>query len=288
MSVHNNFGSQLQWNSSPLAASLDRMRVQLGYGTIVSGRPAAGDADWVTAAEFTQPAIADRPIERVMHKYDATRPVAGTYTFRAFLALPLELAGYLFAVERRVPVLDQNLLYNNRESLYHIALLEPRAIVLAGDELVGQPGIETVANETALQDALFQQVASLLEPVVAAWAPRKLVNRRNAWASALDYLAYGFQMAGKHTLGLDAAWAQFNQVCTQDIPARRRPQRFQYEVDGEADEMVVRAGCCLWYMLPSMRTAENHYCTSCYLETDEKRLQILTDYKRRQTAAANA
>ena len=280
--------SPLQWNTSPLAASLEGVQAKLSYVTIVSGPPDAtgtAAADWVAATAFTQPAVADRPVERIMQKYEATRVVAGTYSFRALISLPIELMAYSYATKRRVLIIENNLFYNNRESLYHIALPEPRAFVLPGDVLAGVPGIITVADEAALQDALFQQIASLLEPTVAAWAPRKLIERRNAWASALDALAYGFQMAGQQVVGLDNAWAQFNELCQRDLPPRRRPLRFQYEVDGVADEMVVRAGCCLWYMLPQMRAAENHYCTSCYLETDEKRLQILTDYKRSQAAA---
>ncbi len=280
------------WATSPVTALIDRFRGHLSYATVELGTPPAvenNETHWVPATAFTVAEVADRPIQRVVTKYNATQPVAGTYSFRSFIALPLELLAYGYATERRVPIIAENLFYNNHESLYHIALVEPRAIVIAGDEWATLPGIQTVADETALKEALFQQIAWLLEPTVATWGPRKLVNRNNAWASALDALAYGFQLAGRHDLTLDESWQQFEQLYAgRSFPSRRRPVRFQYEVDGEADEMVVRAGCCLWYMLPEMRAAEYKYCTSCYLETDEMRLKKLTEWKRRQAAEKQA
>ncbi|MBX3013041.1 MAG: (2Fe-2S)-binding protein [Caldilineaceae bacterium] len=275
------------WENSPLLAALQRFLAQRTYAKVDCGRPVATDAQWVTATALTQPAIADRPIERIMHKYDATRPVAGTYTFRAALAVPLGLVGYLFAAERRVPLLQENLLYNDDGWPGHIALLEPRAAVLRNDVLAGQPGIETVADEVALVDILFRETASLIEPLIDTWGPRKLLSRGNAWASALDYLAYGFQAAGQSLCTLDAAWADWETWLAQRTwPTRRRPRRYQYAVDEQADEMLVRAGCCLWYTLPPKENAQAHYCTSCYLIKDEQRLAILTEYKRRQAAKA--
>jgi len=279
----------LSWADSPLQALLTRYREHQTYAKVELGVPEDGEADWVAAADFVHAEVADQPIRRVMTKYEATETVAGTYSFRSFISLPLQVMAYGYATERRVPIIADNLLYNNRESLYHIALREPRVVVIEGDSWSTLPGVRTVADEAALKAALFEQVAWLLEPTVAAWGSRKLVNRNNAWASALDALAYGFQSAGKHELTLDESWQQFEQLYAErSFPSRRRPVRFQYEVDGEADEMVVRAGCCLWYMLPSMRASEYKYCTSCYLETDEMRLQKLTEWKRRQAAEKQA
>jgi hypothetical protein len=281
--------TQQTWADSPLLTAIERIRAHMRYATIVTGPPPADDPNWVTVAQMAQPEIADRPITRVMEKYEATQPVAGTYSFRALLGLPLQIIGYCYATARRVPIIEDNLRYHTGESLYHIALVEPRALVLPADALAGQPGIETVCDEAALKEALFAQVAGLLEPLVAAWAPRKLINRNNAWASALDGLAYGFQMAGRHELTLDESWRQLEQLYAErSFPSRRRPVRFLYEVDGEADELVVRAGCCLWYMLPKMRTAQYKYCTSCYLESDDVRLEKLTAWKRRQAAEKQA
>jgi hypothetical protein len=289
MSEDNGMTANVNWTTSPLTASLERFGQRNEHAEIVRGQPEPRETPWFGVAEFAATPIADQVISRIAEKYEATVGVAGTYIFRCSLSVPLGLAGYLFASERRVPVLGDNLLYNDCDWLNHIALLAPRAIVLAGDELAGAAGVETVADERSLQAALFQQAASLVDPLVTAWGPRKLVNRTNAWASALDYLAYGFQLAGRHELGLDAAWAEFQQVCAErSFPTRRRPQRFQYEVDGEADEMVVRAGCCLWYMLPQMRNSEHRYCTSCYLESDESRLEKLTAWKRRLAADKQA
>lgn len=279
--------AQPAWNASPLTAALQRFQAHKSYSTVHYGRPTDDGAHWVAATTLTQPAAADRPIERIMAKYNATRPVAGTYTFRAALAAPLGLLGYLFAAERRVPLLKDNLLYNDDAWPGHIALLEPRAAVLSDDELAGQPGIETVADEQALVDVLWRETAGLIEPLIESWGPRKLLSQGNAWASALDYLAYGFQAAGHHPRTLDTVWADWETwLANRTWPTRRRPRRFQYAVDGKDDEMVVRAGCCLWYILPPKENEQARYCTSCYLIKDEQRLAILTEYKRRQAANA--
>lgn len=280
--------ANLTWDSSPLLAAIQRFQTQKTYITVHCGQPTDG-AQWVVAADLTQPAIADRPIERIMHKYGATRPVAGTYTFRSALAAPLGLLGYLFAAERRVPLLQGNLLYNDDAWPGQIALLEPRVVVLANDPLAGNPGVEAVADEETLVEFLLRETASLVDPLIDTWGPRKLLSRGNAWASALDYLAYGFQAAGHDPHLLDVAWADWEHwLANRTWPTRRRPRRFQYEVDGQADEMLVRAGCCLWYTLPPKANEQAHYCTSCYLIKDEERLAILTEYKRKQATQATS
>ena len=274
--------ANLTWDSSPLLAAMQRFQTQKTYIKVHCGQPADG-AHWVAAADLTQPTVADRPIERIMHKYGATRSVAGTYTFRSALAAPLGLLGYLFAAERRVPLLQDNLLYNDDAWPGHIALLEPRVAVLANDELAGNPGVEMVLDEAALVEFLLCETANLVDPLIDTWGPRKLLSRGNAWASALDYLAYGFQAAGHDPHTLDVAWADWEEwLANRTWPTRRRPRRFQYAVDGQADEMVVRAGCCLWYTLPPKDNEQVRYCTSCYLIKDEERLAILTAYKRKQ------
>jgi hypothetical protein len=103
---------------------------------------------------------------------------------------------------------------------------------LVNDELAGQPGLETVADEQTLVDLLWRETAGLIEPLIESWGARKLLSRGNAWASALDYLAYGFRAAGHHPRTLDAVWTDWESWLTNRAwPTRRRPRRFQYDIE---------------------------------------------------------
>jgi hypothetical protein len=58
----------------------------------------------------------------------------------------------------------------------------------------------------------------------------------------------------------------------------------QFEVDGRPDEVMVRAHCCLNYTLPQAKEAAHRYCATCYLESDDCRIQRLIDWNRASAA----
>lgn len=271
-------------NDSPLALSVERFAQANSYADIGWGDP--GDSDgWFHYNALCDQPFGDRVLDRIAREYQTTVLVSGTYAFRAANYLPLGLAGFLFAAERRVPRLCGNIALRDRGYLNGFRLLEPRAIVLESDPLAGMPGFETVPNVAALADALFDEVSRTAEPLIEAWASRKLLAPANAWGILLDFLAYGFLAAGSAGLGPDAAWAAWSQaIAGRTFPIRRRPRRLQFEVDGTPEEVMVRAHCCLYYTLPQAEEAEHRYCVSCYLETDECRIQRQTAVHRANAA----
>jgi hypothetical protein len=270
-------------------ASLATFNQGLEQSRLHLGGPPHDGAPWFFFEDLLSPQFADRVIKRVAEWSDATHLVAGTYTFRYAIQIPLSLAGYLFAMDNRVPVLRHNIMLVNRDWLNEAALLSPEVTVLQGDELSGEAGIPVIDAESQLADRLFHETERLLEPLLEVWAPRKLVARANAWGSALDALACGFQMAGRDRVGLDEAWNAWNAAIKgRTFPVRRRPRRLQFECDGAPDEVLVRSGCCLWYTLPeSKQGGVQEYCTSCYLSSDESRTERIAAYRRECRAQAS-
>jgi len=277
-----------RWEYSPLAASLERAAGLMPNVTLLHGEPDRHRNTWITPEGLAERESGDRVIKRIAEHSEATFEVAANYSFRYAISVALRLAGYLFATERRVPVLRGNVLLHDSDWLNRVAVLEPRAIVLPGDELAGSPGVRIVRDHATLTDALFGETAAFVEPLLAGFVPRKLVARANGWGLVLDYLAHGFQMAGRGGLGLDTAWQEWDRaIAGRTFPTRRRPRRFEYEVDGAGDELLVRAGCCLYYVLPQARGGgERQYCTSCFIPNDEWRMERLVVYKRRLAAEA--
>jgi hypothetical protein len=266
-----------------LRASLEGFNKGLPWYRLHLGRPPDDGSPWFPFQDLLSPGFAGRVIKRVAELEDATYLVAGTYTFRYAIQIPLSLAGYLFAAGNRVPALRNNLLLADKDWLNECCLLSPALTVAEGDELTTEAGVTAVQSETELVDALFHETERLINPLLDAWVPRKLVARANAWASALDALAYGFQMAGRQAIGLDEAWNKWDAAIRgREFPVRRRPRRFQFKCDGEADELLVRSGCCLWYTLPAAKEEGQNYCTSCYLESDGRRREKMIAYKRKQ------
>jgi hypothetical protein len=271
------------WRASSLQRSIESFGARLEYHRCHAGVSFHDRDGWFRFEQLQDREFGDRVIERIADEGEATFEVAGTYTFRYAIHLPLQLAGYLYAAERRVPVLRDNVALLNREWLQEGAILSPRAIVIEGDELSGRAECATAPDIAALTDALFDQTARLIEPLVDAWSPRRLIARANAWGSALDALASGFWFAGTHAIGRDNAWARWEAAIEgRTFPVRRRPRRLQFDCEGEPDEMIVRSGCCLWYTLPAAKKTHS-YCTSCYLISDERRIERMITYRRERS-----
>lgn len=250
-------------------------------------QPQDGQADWYPFARLAEEPFGYEVIRRIAEMTRATGQAPGSYTLRYALYTPLMLAGYLYASQRRVLSLRDNLLTANREWLNHVHVLAPAFTVLPSDRLAGRPGCATAANESRLADALVDEMKALAGPLIESWSAQKLVARANAWACAIDSLAYGFQLAGRHRIGLDAAWELWDAVIAGRIfPVRRRPRRFRFSCDGEQDELLIRSGCCLWFTQPAAKNGPMRYCSSCYIETDERRLEQITANRRKQNANA--
>lgn len=269
------------WQTSLLRQSLETFSA-LPEGAVAD--PGQGDSqdDWFPFERLAEEDFGDQVIGRIAEQTSADDRVSGTYTLRYATYYPLLLAGYLFAREKRVPVLSGNVWIANREWLNQFRLLEPAVIALPDDPIATEPGCVTVQDESQLAEALFEQMTRMVGPTIEAWSARKIVPRANAWAGVVDWLAYGFQMAGRHAVGLDTSWAQWEQVIEGRVfPVRRRPRRFIFNNQGERDELLIRSGCCLWFTQPAARNGDEvRYCASCYIEHDEKRLEQILGNQR--------
>lgn len=266
----------VSWQSSLLRESLAVFSA-LPEGAVVDLGRCDSQDDWFSFARLAEEDFGDQVIRRIAEQTSADDRAAGTYTLRYATYYPLLLAGYLFAREKRVLMLDGNVWIANREWLNHFRLLEPAVIALPDDPIAVEPGCVTVENENQLADALFEQMTRLIGPTIEAWSDRKIVARANAWAGMIDWLAYGFQMAGRHAVGLDTSWTNWEKVIEGRVfPVRRRPRRFIFNKQGERDELLIRSGCCLWFTQPAARNGDEvRYCSSCYIVHDDKRLEQL-------------
>lgn len=275
------------WASSPLCASLERFRNALSSEELdISWGEPDSTAGWFRHDELVRPEISDRIISRLRSEYELAG-IAGAFAFGYALNLPLRLAGFLFAAERRVPRLAANVALIDRRWLNGLRLLEPRVVVLESDPEAGSPGFETVGTVEELADVLFMEAMRLVSPLVDAFSARKLIARPNAWAYMIDHLAAGFLAAGNARLGLDAAWEDWDKaIAGRTLPVSRRPRRHRFEVDGEMVDLMVRSHCCLWHTLPQVKGAKYRYCTTCYIPGDEYRVERMTAYRRERAAAA--
>jgi len=278
-----------------LAAATERLLELVSWTSIRTGAPPSDGSRWITCADITNAESVQRIVKDRARGEEYGRPgvpelVIGNYLFRDFVHAPLQLAGYLWARERRVPVLAGNVAVQDSGWIQHFRWLEPRAIVLPGDPLAGDDVAAVVADERSLDDALFDEVRRFAEPILEAFRVHRYVAPANAWGSILDSLGYGVQLAGRRDaeLGLDAAWERWDAAIEgRTFPARRRPRRLQYEwAPGCTEEALVRAGCCLWYMTEAAKKDDGttDYCTTCYLKPDEERLGILIEWKRKEAA----
>jgi hypothetical protein len=273
-----------------IADAVWRFDATYEWASIALGAPRADAAAWVAFGRFYDPVVAGTLTRRVQAGEDFCNDpltLIGNYVFRDLCYLPLMLAGYLFAAERRVPVLRDNLLVRDSGSIDQHRLLTPRAVALADDPLAGQLHTETAPSYEALTDRLFAEVLRLCEPLIASFRAHKFVAPANAWGSILDFLCDGFLHAGEHGLGMDTAWAAWEQaIAGRDFPVRRRPRRQQFTIDGQPVELPVKAGCCLWYTSAEAKVGDERYCTTCYLETDARRIERLIRYRQEEAEQA--
>ncbi len=273
-----------------LADTVARIRAQYEWAQLATSSPEADDGDWAPFEAFATPEARERAAAAFKKRYyedrDVPEGVLGTYVFRDLIYHPLLVLGYCFAGEMRVPLLSGAIEIRLDET-GPVRLREARFAVLPGDDLVGMPGVEVEPDLVALTERLFVEVAALCDPLLANFRAVRHVAPANGWGSILDALLVGFTTAGRSGLGLDEAWARWNAAIEgRAFPVRRRPRRLAYEwAPGQHDEMSVRAGCCLWYTTDEAKAApKQHYCTSCYLETDESRIRHMVEWKQKIAA----
>ena len=236
------------------------------YATVALGAPHEGD--WFSLESVVEPDRIAQLVLRTMDDAEAGTPenVAGNYLFRYLLYSPLQAAGFLFASEGQVLALHENVFFHDVEWLQHVRFAEPRLVVRKD-------------NEVSSADVLFAEIERAYEAVIAAFAQRRYVARANAWGSILDALIQGFLTAGQAGLGQDEAWRKWEEATRgRHFPLRRRPRRFSCDINGLHEERAIRAGCCLWYMVPASK--EGHgYCGTCYLMSDDQRRELIASHQ---------
>jgi len=226
----------------------------------------------------------------VIARYAPTSDFAkllGHWTFQQACGTPLLVDGYLYAAQRRVPLLQGNVLLHNSGWLHHARLLQPRIWVLPDDPLCGVAGVTTVADEAALTAVLLAEVRRTYEPIVRAFRARRYRSVPNAWASAVDGLLQGFLLAGRADLGLDVAWELWQTIAGDwDVPTRRWPRRLPFVEGGIADEVVVRAACCLTWTVTDAAGVQQPNCPNCPLRSDDaERIRWMVDWLQQLSAS---
>lgn len=274
-------------------AATERLAPLSEWWSMQTGAPPADDeGTWIDYGDLGSPATAQRLTAAGLASSYATsqasESVVGNYIFRDLLGTPLGFMGYLWARERRVPLLSRNAAVNESEWFQHWRWLRPAGVAIAGDPIAGRANVSVVPDVRALNDALFAEVTGFCGPILEAFRKHRYVAPANAWGSILDAIMYGAELAGRADpgLGLDGAWNRWEAAIEgRTFPVRRRPRRLKYEwAPGKCDETLVRAGCCLWYTTPEAKdaTGARDYCTSCYLKTDEARIVTLVEWKREE------
>lgn len=275
--------------------AIERLAPLNKWSSVAVGLPPEDDErPWLDYADLASEATARRlTLAWTAGEYassQAPETIVGNYLFRDLISTPLGLMGYLWARERRVPLLTRNAAVREHEWFQQWRWLRPAGVALVGDPIAAHANVSLVPDARALDDALFAEVTSFSAPILEAFRKHRYVAPANAWGSILDAVLTGVDIAGRAEagLGLDGAWAVWEQALEgRSFPVRRRPRRLAYEwAPGQCDEMAVRAGCCLWYMTPDAKdeNGDRDYCTSCYLKSDEVRIATMIEWKREEAS----
>ena len=266
---------------APLRAALDSGGARGPFASVDWGRPDPDDGLWLALDDFTTTEGLAPVVARSAPDGERAR-LAEFWAFQNVCGAPLFAAGYLFAAQRRVPWLQGNVLLHNSEWLQHVRLLEPRLWVLPDDPLCGAEGVAVVPDLQALAATLLAEVYRTYAPIVRALRARRQTSTANAWGSVVDGLLQGFLLAGRGDGRLDAVWDLWHATIEGwGVESRRWPRRLQFDVDGEADEMVVRAACCLIWTIPDAAGAKTPNCPNCPLDIgDAGRVRWMVEWLR--------
>lgn len=261
-----------------LEHAVDTFNGFLEGADILLGHPPSSQARWFRFEQIAEEDVGRQIIERIVQQARAEGQAGATYTLRYLLYGPLALTGYLFACHGWIPRFSGTLIVSDTDWLNHAHWVTP---VLS--YAVSEPS----TNQNDPADLLFAELQALVGPLIDSWVNLHWIARANAWACAIDSLAYGFQLAGKSALGPDLAWEKWESaVAGRIFPVRRRPRRFLFDIDGQSDELLIRSGCCLWFTQTAAQASSNRYCVTCYLQSDAQRLDQLIALRRRQTSHA--
>ena len=277
--THADVPAELESVLAPMREALDSCGARGPFASVAWGRPDPDDGLWLpldgfATAEGAAPAIARYAADSAFAK------LTEFWVFQNATGTALLAAGYLYAAQRRVPVLQRNVLLHNTQWLQHLRLLEPRLWVLPDDPLREAPGVIVVPDQEALTATLFAEVQRAYEPVVEAFRVRRQATAANAWASVVDGLLQGFLLAGRGDISLDAAWDLWKTtIRSWDVATRRWPRRLPFAADGFNDEIVVRAACCLVFSIPDSAGVKTPNCPNCPLDIgDEGRIRWMVDW----------
>jgi hypothetical protein len=274
----------------PLRTALEACKLRGPFASVSWGPPAPDDGRWLGLDGFATDAGAEPALRRFAPHDDAGK-LYGLWALQNIAnAAPL-VAGYLYATQQRVPVLQANaMLDESSRWLNHLRLLEPRFWALPCDPLAGAARITLVPDHQQLTTRLFTEVERTYGPIIHSFRARRLVSIPNAWASVVDGLHRGFILAGQTQIGLDAAWQLWQATTsTWNVATHRWPRRLRYTQDGLPDEMVVRAACCVVYTVPNRVGLPRPYCANCPLDIgDEGRVQRRVAWLKQKEAEQQA
>ena len=262
----------------PLRNALAAVGVRGPFAAVSWGPPEPSAAQWLELDGSATEAGA-APGVHWFGLRDPSGKRVGYWVLQNLAATVPLVASYLYATQRRVPVLQGNALLENVRWLNHVRLVQPRFWVLPGDPLRGADGITVVADEQALSSVLLAELERTYAPIIAAFRARRQVTSAHGWASVVDGLHKGFMLAGRAEIGLDGAWELWRTTTsTWGVATQRWPRRLQFVEDGRPDEMVVRATCCLIYTIPTAAGEQRPYCANCPLDlSDEDRIRRTVD-----------
>ena len=262
----------------PLRNALANVGVRGPFASVSWGPPERSDEPWLELDSSATEAGA-APGVHWFGLRDPSGKRVGYWVLQNLAATVPLVASYLYATQRRVPVLQGNALLENVRWLNHVRLVQPRFWVLPGDPLSAADGITQVADEQALGTVLLAEVERTYAPIIEAFRARRQVTSAHGWASVVDGLHKGFMLAGRAEIGLEAAWELWwTTTSGWGVAIPRWPRRLQFVDAGQPDEMVVRATCCLIYTIPNSAGEQRPYCANCPLDvSDEDRIRRTVD-----------
>ncbi|WP_314172458.1 (2Fe-2S)-binding protein [Streptomyces winkii] len=221
-----------------------------------------------------QPDVLDALLEAETARYAdrcaaLPRPdvVASRMLHRFLWSTCLLLSGPWY-LERRVPRLRaEDVRVGRREEACQVA---PGGFAcLPGDSAASLSGAEVVPDEEALRRELRTAAAEQAAPLIAALGPRLRRGPRALWGMAEDDLVSGIWHLGRATGDEERAVAAAGELLPAPIPPFPAGAGFRRlrGGDGTSYPTRTRAGCCLYYTVPS-----GEACATCPRLGDAERL----------------
>jgi hypothetical protein len=267
-----------------LAGTLARLDAGSEWLQVRSGLPRDA-VGWTVAADVDEAFV--RAWERaVAHRHDVTYgrsdPVtAAGYVLSWYASVPARIAGACFAVARRVPRLEPEVvaLHRHPEDLHPdgVALLDDRFWCLPDDPAAGDPAATVAADEAALGAVLRAQVRAHADRFLGWYTPGARLPRRSLLGAFFDGLDVGLWTGGL-TAGVPAACVP--EAATPALPggtAEFRDASTLYLLrDARGREHLTRerVACCHYYRIEPTRDA----CFTCPRTTPAARRALAAEW----------